>query len=215
MDTKRLAQLQRDLAGQVVLEDRFGSLRTIAGCDVSLRRSRKSTDGAAAIVLMSLPDFQETEVAVAPGRVEFPYVPGFLSFRELPLLKEAFSRLSAPPDLMIVDGSGLIHPRRIGLACHVGVELDVPTIGCAKSLLCGKYEEFPLKRGRRSPVVHDGETLGYAVCTRDGVKPVFISPGHRVGFESAVEIILQATPRYRLPEPVRLAHKHSRQALTL
>jgi deoxyribonuclease V len=213
MDIKALAATQRELARRVIADDRFGELHRIGGCDVSLRKSRKSTDGAATIAVARYPDLEVLEIATVRGRVDFPYLPGFLSFRELPLLAEAFAQLHQVPDLLICDGQGLAHPRRFGLACHAGIELGVPTIGCAKSLLCGEFKPFPLRRGRRAPLVHDGETVGYTVCTRDGVKPVYVSPGHRVSPETAVAVVLQCARRYRLPEPIRLAHAESRRTI--
>ena len=213
MSVSHLAEKQREMARQVVLSGRFGEIRRVGGCDVSLCKSRRSADGAAAVVVMTFPDLEVIEVAVVRGRVEFPYVPGFLSFRELPLVTDAFARLSGRPDVLILDGQGLAHPRRFGLACHAGVELDLPTIGCAKSLLCGEFEPFELRRGNRVPLLLNSETVGYALCTRDRVKPIFVSPGHRISHETAVEIVLRCATRYRLPDPIRLAHVESRRAL--
>ena len=180
MGVSELAEKQRQMARRVVLTDKFGKIRRVGGCDVSLRRSRRSADGAAAVVVMTYPTLEVVEIVTVRGRVEFPYIPGFLSFRELPLVAKAFARLGEPPDLLILDGQGLAHPRRFGLACHAGVELGLPTIGCAKSLLCGKFEPFDLCRGERSPLLLDGEKVGYALCTRNRVRPVFVSPGHRI-----------------------------------
>ncbi len=213
IDTTSLAAQQRRLARGVILADQFGALRRIGGCDVSLRKSRKTADGAACIAVFSFPEMTLLEIAAVRGRVEFPYIPGFLSFRELPLLTEAFSRLRKPPDLLLLDGQGLAHPRRFGLACHAGVALGIPAIGCAKSLLCGQWKPFDLRRGARSPLTLDGETVGYAVCTRDGVKPLFVSPGHRVSRDTAVEVVLRCATCFRLPEPIRCAHAESRKAL--
>lgn len=214
MSASGLAEKQLEMARRVIVSDRHGEIRRVGGCDVSLRRSRRSADGAAAVVVMTYPALEVIEVATVQGRIEFPYIPGFLSFRELPLVAEAFARLSEPPDLLILDGQGLAHPRRFGLACHAGVELGLPTIGCAKSLLCGEFKPFELRRGKRSPLLLDGEKVGYALCSRDRVKPIFVSPGHRISHETAVEIVLRCAPRYRLPEPTRLAHTESRRALS-
>jgi deoxyribonuclease V len=208
-----LIQKQREMARQVILADRFGEIRCVGGCDVALRRSRRAADGAASVVVMTYPSLEVMDAASVRGRVEFPYVPGLLSFRELPLLTEAFAQLRVRPDVLILDGQGFAHPRRFGLACHAGIVLDVPTIGCAKSRLCGEFKLFALRRGKRSPLLLDGEKVGYVVCTRDAVKPVFVSPGHRVSFATAVEIIVRCAPRYRLPEPIRLAHIESHRAL--
>jgi len=206
--------MQHEMAARVVAADDFGEICFVAGCDVSLRRSRKSSDGVAAVVVMRWPDLELVEVASVLGRVEFPYVPGFLSFRELPLLAEAFRHLRQKPDVLIADAQGLAHPRRFGLACHAGLELGLPTIGCAKSKLCGEFEPFALERGNRSPLLLDGQKVGYVLCTRAGVKPVFVSPGHRISAETAVDVVLACAPRYRLPEPVRLAHIESRRLVS-
>lgn len=213
MDISSLAETQRKMAELVSVADRFGRIRLVGGCDVSLKRSRRSADGSAAVVIMTFPSLELVEVATACGRVEFPYIPGLLSFRELPLLKKAFMKLKHRPDLLILDGQGLAHPRRFGIACHAGVELDIATVGCAKSLLCGEFAPLELRRGQRSPILLEGQKVGYALCTRNGVRPVFVSPGHRVSHETAVEIVLKCAPRYRLPEPIRLAHSESRKAV--
>ncbi len=213
MKVAHLAERQRELARRVILADRFAEIRSVGGCDVSLQRSRRSTDGAATIAVFSYPQIEPIEIATDLGRVEFPYVPGFLAFREFPLLAKAYKRLKRRPDLLIFDGHGLAHPRRFGIACYAGLKLDLPAIGCAKSLLCGEFAPFRLRRGGRSPLILEGETVGYAVCTRDGIKPVFVSPGHRVGFDTAVEIVLRCATRYRVPEPIRMAHMESRRAI--
>jgi deoxyribonuclease V len=208
-----LIEKQREMAGQVVLADRMGKIHHVAGCDVSLRRSRREADGAATIVVMTYPALEVVETASVRGHVDFPYVPGLLSFRELPLIRKAFAQVKTRPEVLIFDGHGLAHPRRFGIACHAGMALGVATIGCAKSRLCGEFEPFDWRRGKRSPLLLEGEKVGYAVCTREGVKPVFVSPGHCVSFATAVEIVLACAPRYRLPEPIRLAHIESRRAL--
>jgi len=213
MEVTGFAEIQLQLARHVILTDQFDKIRRVGGCDVSLRKSRRSTDGAAAIAVFSYPEMELLEVSAVPGCVEFPYVPGYLSFRELPLLTEAFTRLKERPDLLILDGHGLAHPRRFGVACHAGVALDIPTIGCAKSLFVGEFKPFKLLRGKRSPLLLDNEKVGYALCTQDGVKPIFVSPGHRISFPTAVEIVLRCAPHYRLPEPTRLAHMESRRAI--
>ncbi|MBM3334868.1 endonuclease V [Candidatus Sumerlaeota bacterium] len=213
LDISRLAEKQRQMARQVILADGFGEIRWVGGCDVSLRRSRRSSEGAATVTVFSFTTIESIEAATVRGRVEFPYVPGFLAFREFPLVARAFARLKTQPDVLILDGHGLAHPRRFGLACYAGLELDIPTIGCAKSLLCGEFEPFELRRGNRSPILLDSETVGFAVCTRDGVKPLFVSLGHKITLETAVEIVLRCAVRYRQPEPTRLAHAQSRRAI--
>ena len=138
----------------------------------------------------------------------FPYVPGYLTFREAPAVEAAFSRLARRPDLLLVDGHGWAHPRRFGIACHLGLWLDLPTVGCAKSRLCGTYAEPGPERGARSPLVDRGEVVGAVVRTRPRVKPLFVSPGHRCDLEGAVALVLATSAKYRLPIPARLAHAY-------
>jgi deoxyribonuclease V len=151
------------------------------------------------------------EVAGAKTALAMPYIPGLLSFREIPLLLEAWRQLTLKPDLLMVDGQGIAHPRRLGIAAHLGVYLDMPAIGCAKSILVGHHEPLPPERGSRAPLVHRGETVGYAVRTKDKVNPVFVSCGHRVSQETAVRWVLECARGYRLPEPTRQAHLASNQ----
>jgi deoxyribonuclease V len=148
------------------------------------------------------------EQVVARAQVRFPYVPGLLSFREIPVLLPCFERLRTPPDLVIVDGQGIAHPRRLGLAAHLGLLLDLPSIGCAKSRLTGHPAgELAPERGARVPLVDRGETVGYALRTRAGTSPVFVSTGHRIGLDEAAAWVLACATRFRLPEPTRLAHQ--------
>ncbi len=196
--------LQVDLAGRVRCVDDFPAPRLIAGVDVST--TRDSDDGFAAIVVLAWPDLTIVEVAESRMRLPMPYIPGLLSFREVPLALDAYSRLKAIPDLLIVDGQGRAHPRRFGVACHLGVLLDKPTIGCAKSILVGKHEPLPPERGNTAPLIHRDEVVGYAVRTKNKVNPVFVSCGHRVSPETAVRWVLDCARGYRLPEPTRQAH---------
>lgn len=179
-------------------------VRLIVGADLAYRG-----DGRwawAAVVVVNLPDGRVVESATAAGPPPFPYVPGYLSFREGPLLLAAFKRLRTRPDLCLFDGQGLAHPRRFGLACHMGVLLDLPSVGCAKSLLVGEYDEPGLKRGAWSPLRLDGKQVGAVLRTRSGVRPLFVSPGHRIGVREAVRWVL-ACSRFRVPEPIRLAEQ--------
>jgi deoxyribonuclease V len=148
---------------------------------------------------------------VVDERVPFPYIPGLLSFREIPPLLSAWKRLRTRPDAIIVDGQGIAHPRRLGIASHLGLVLDVPTIGCAKSRLCGEHEEPAPERGSWTPLIHKDERIGAALRTRDGCNVVYVSTGHRVGLKSAISVVLAWAPRYRLPEPQRLADQLTRQ----
>jgi deoxyribonuclease V len=179
-------------------------VRTIAGVDVSMNRF--SPEGFAAIVVLSVPDLRVIEVAGARTKLAMPYIPGLLSFREIPLLLEAWQRLETQPDLLMVDGHGIAHPRRLGIAAHLGVYLDVPAIGCAKSILSGKHGPLAPERGAKAPLIHRDEVIGYALRTKNKVNPVFVSCGHRVSQETAVRWVLECTRGYRLPEPTRQAH---------
>ena len=184
--------------------DRIGRVRRIAGVDVDPGRRR------AAVAVLDARTLALLEVATAEGALDLPYLPGFLAFRELPLIRRAFRRLSLRPDLVIVDGMGLIHPRRFGLACHVGVALGVPSIGCGKTPYIGTWEEPAAARGSTSPVLDAGERIGAAVRTRDGVKAVLVSTGHRVSLATAVRWVLRTAVSARLPEPIRAAHRAAR-----
>ena len=158
------------------------------------------------MVLFSWPALEVVDVAVAVRDVDFPYIPGLLSFREIPALLAAYARLSARPDLIFCDGQGIAHPRRFGLASHLGVILDTPTIGCAKSVLVGEFKEPGASKGSYTPMHSENDRVGYALRTRDNVRPIYVSPGHLVDAETAVELTLNATRGYRLPEPTRAAH---------
>ena len=201
--------MQRRFAGQVVTSGGPdpAAVRLVAGVDISVG-PRGSNAGRAAVVVLAWPSLVPVEQAIHEGPVPFPYVPGLLSFREMPLILPAFERLRTVPDLILVDGQGVAHPRRFGIAAHLGVWLDRPAIGCAKSRLSG-VPAGPLadERGSRVALQDRGELVGYEVRTRSGVKPLYISPGHRVGYEEAADWVLRLTTRYRLPEPTRLAHQ--------
>jgi deoxyribonuclease V len=179
--------------------------RRVAGVDCSIHRAEKR--GTGAVVVLSYPELEVVEAAVAEAALSFPYVPGLLSFREVPLLREAFRKLRGPVDLLLVDGQGYAHPRRFGLACHLGLLLDVPAIGCAKSRLLGEHAEPARAAGSRSDLVDEGEVIGTVLRTRDGVKPLFVSSGHRIGLAEAEAWVLRCCRGYRLPEPTRLAHQ--------
>jgi len=140
-------------------------------------------------------------------KASFPYIPGFLSFREIPPLLDIFKKISIVPDILFCDGQGIAHPRGFGLASHLGILLDIPAIGCAKSVLVGKYVEPSVTKGSSSPLVYQEQQVGAAVRTRKGVKPVFVSVGHKLCLDDAVKIILQCSPKFRIPEPLRLAHR--------
>jgi deoxyribonuclease V len=200
--------IQRLLREKVSLSDGFHDIKLIAGADTSF-----SLDGEianAVVVVLTFPDLVTIERRYAAKPVTFPYVPGLLSFREGPALLEAFSLLENEPDLIFFDGHGIAHPRRLGIASHIGVILDKPSIGCAKSRLFGHYAEPANEVGAYTPLLAEGnELIGYAVRTRRQVRPIFISPGHKISFESALRISMECAGGYRLPEPVRRAHNFS------
>jgi deoxyribonuclease V len=188
----------------VVTEKRLGSVETVAGVDVGFPDPQTAR---AAVVVLRLTDIEPLDYAVAEAPVAFPYIPGLLSFRETPAVLSALEKLHVWPDLFIFDAQGLAHPRRLGLASHVGLLLNWPSIGCAKSRLTGEYVEPGPERGDWSPLVDGGECIGAVLRTRSGVKPVFVSIGHRVDLETAVRYVLSCAPRYRLPETTRYAHR--------
>ncbi len=202
--------LQDRLRSQVIREDRLGPVGLIAGADAHYRPNSGTT--CAAVALLAYPDLALEATAAAQRPTDFPYLSGLLSFREAPALLEALGRLARPPDLLLVDGQGLAHPRRFGLAGHLGVLADIPTIGVAKTRLVGDYDAPAPERGSWSPLRHRGELVGAALTTRRGTRPVFVSVGHRVCLATAIEYVLACAPRYRLPEPVRQADRLSRAA---
>ncbi len=200
-------RLQQELRGRLILDDRHfpPSLRTIAGADVSYARG--SDRFFAAVVVLAYPSLELLEETSAEDRSAFPYVPGLLSFREGPVVLKAFGKLRHAPDAVLFDGQGIAHPRGIGLASHLGLFLNLPAIGCAKTRLFGRHGDVGPAKGNRAEIQADGAVIGAALRTRDRVKPVYISPGHRVGLETAIEVALACCRGYRLPEPVRLAHR--------
>ena len=210
---KEAIAIQRELASQVVRPDGRPSGRQgeparvarIAGVDISVDRTRAV--GTGAVVVCSYPGLDVVEVAVEEAPLSFPYVPGLLSFREAPVLRAAFRRISGAIDLLLVDGQGLAHPRRFGLACHLGLLLDLPAIGCAKSRLLGEHAAPERDAGSRTDLVDRGELIGSVLRTRSGVKPLFVSIGHRIGLSEAEAWVLRCCRGYRLPEPTRLAHQ--------
>lgn len=200
--------LQERLRERVVTEDRFDGVRVIAGLDAHYAPCQGLVWGAAAAMILPNLWLQESALAAVP--MTFPYIPGLLSFREAPALLAALGLLSLRPDLLLVDGQGLAHPRRFGLACHVGVLADLPAIGVAKSRLIGSYEDPAPERGSSAPLVVQGDVVGRVVRTRTRTRPLFVSTGHRLCLETAVNWVLRCVGRYRLPEPIRAADRLSR-----
>jgi deoxyribonuclease V len=197
--------LQERLRGRVIARDRLGTIRHVAGVDVGFE-----DDGAvtrAAVVVLGFPALEPVDEAVAREPTRFPYVPGYLSFREIPAVLTALARLRVAPDLILCDGQGFAHPRRFGLACHLGVLLDIPTIGVAKSRLIGEPQaRLAAKKGSWVALKDGGETIGAVLRTRSGVKPVYVSVGHRVSLDTVIEYVLACCTKYRLPETTRAAH---------
>jgi deoxyribonuclease V len=199
--------MQQRLRGEVIAEDRLGLVRVIGGVDTWSEPADERIWAAA--VALRLSDLELQESAVVCRRVAVPYVPGFLSLREAPAALAALERLRTRPDLLLVDGQGLAHPRRFGLACHVGLLAALPTIGVAKSRLLGHYESPVADRGAWTPLVDDGETVGAVLRTRSHARPLFVSVGHRISLRTAVDYVLRCAPTFRLPEPIRLADRLS------
>jgi deoxyribonuclease V len=198
--------LQLELRERLVLEPPPGlAVRRVGGADISMDRG--SDRGFGGIVVLDAETLAPVERAGVESPLLFPYVPGLLSFRELPVLEAAWAGLSVRPDVLVFDGQGTAHPRRFGLACHGGLLFDVPSIGCAKSILVGRHGELGVERGSTAPLLHRGEVVGMAVRTRAGVNPLYVSPGHRMDLETAVRIVLALAPRYREPETTRHAHR--------
>lgn len=204
VDTRQAQAIQRELAGQVSRQGHTISPRLVAGIDVSV--SRFGNTATAAIVVIDYPGLEIVEVQRARGTPGLPYVPGLLSFREAPLVLAACEQLDSTPDLILVDGQGIAHPRRLGLAAHLGLLLDTPTVGCAKSRLCGEYDEPGNEAGSYAELWDNGEVIGVVLRTKTGVKPVYVSIGHKIDLASAVHWTRALCRGYRLPEPTRLAH---------
>jgi deoxyribonuclease V len=197
-------ELQRRLAGQVVVDTPLAGCELIAGADISY--NKYSSTVYAGVVVLRAADLTLVERKGVVAESPFPYVPGLLSFREAPVVLKAFTLLTARPDAVMCDGQGLAHPRRFGLACHLGLWLDLPCFGCAKSRLVGTFEPPGEEAGAASPLTYRGEVVGSVVRTKKRTNPVFVSPGHRIDRESAVRLTMAACRGYRIPEPTRQAH---------
>lgn len=179
------------------------AVRLVAGTDVAI----KDDIAHAVVVVATFPDYRLVETARGQARVTLPNVPPMTSFREGPALLAAFAALEHVPDVVLFDGAGIAHPQRFGTACHIGLFLDTPTVGCGKTRLCGRFALLPEEKGAKAPLTEDGETIGMALRTRTRMNPMFISPGHRADLDSAVALVMRTTEKYRLPEPIRMAQK--------
>jgi deoxyribonuclease V len=207
LSPKEAIALQKELREQVSLVPLKKKPKLIGGCDVSMNRFAK--EGFAGFVTLSYPDLTLLDHSVVKENIRFPYIPGLLSFREIPMLLHAWKKLKTKPEVIVVDGVGIAHPRRLGIATHLGLVLGVPTIGCAKSVLTGTYKEPGAKPGSVSYMYdpkNPKEVIGAAVRTKKNVKPVFVSPGHLITLEESIEIVLNSVRKHRLPEETRLAH---------
>jgi deoxyribonuclease V len=198
-------EIQQSLRQAIITEDDFGTVQFVAGIDVGFEDQGATT--RAAVAVLSYPDLKFCDHAIARRPTTFPYIPGFLSFREVPAVLDALETLKTLPDLLLCDGQGIAHPRRFGIACHLGILTNLPAIGVAKSRLVGKFGEVPDERGAWVPLTHKGETIGAVLRTRPGTKPLYISSGHRIGLDSAIAYVMGCTTKYRLPETTRHAHK--------
>ncbi len=196
-------EVQKALRSRIVTTDDFGPVRTVAGVDTGY----EGDVARAAVVVLEFPSLAPVDYAVGRRPAPFPYVPGYLSFREVPAVLAAFEALRTKPDLLLCDGQGIAHPRRLGIATHLGVLLDLPSVGCAKSRLCGRSGPVPDARGAHVPLVDRGEVVGAVLRSREGTQPLYVSPGHRVSVATAVHFVMACTTRYRLPETTRAADK--------
>jgi len=200
---KQAREIQESLRGRVETCDSLGRVRRVAGTDVAFEKGKTIT--RAAVALLSFPSLELVEYKIARRPTSFPYVPGLLSFREIPAIIDALEKLDGRPDLVLCDGQGIAHPRRFGLACHLGVLTGLPTIGVAKSRLIGEHAALGEKKGSWVPLMHRGEVIGAVLRTRTGVRPLYISAGHRVTLETAIDYVMGCLTRYRLPETTRWA----------
>lgn len=201
--------IQHQWRERVIREDHLGEIRTVAGVDVGFEDAGRVA--RAAVVVLDFSALEPRQKVLARKVVTFPYIPGLLSFREMPVILEALAQLSEWPDVLLVDGQGIAHPRRLGIASHLGVWCDIPTVGVAKSRLVGQHAPVEDRPGAWQPLYDQGEVVGAALRTRSGVKPVYVSIGHRVSLETALDLVMRCARGFRLPEPLRLAHQFASQ----
>ena len=205
--------LQASLAKQVITHNEFNSIDTVAGVDVAYHEQSNQVVGAISVLDSNTLELLEAQVSIE--KISFPYVPGLFSFRELPPLLNAFEKLTIKPDLIVCDGQGIAHPRRFGLACHLGVALNLPTIGCAKTKLIGDFLPVEQTRGQMSDLLINEGVVGKVLRTQHNVKPVFVSIGHKISLDTAVDWVLKLSPKYRLPETTRQADQLVNKTLKL
>jgi deoxyribonuclease V len=197
--------IQQQLRSQVITTDQLNSVQWVAGVDVGFLQN--DTISQAAVVVLSFPDLKLQEYAISHRQTTFPYIPGFLSFREVPVVLDALTKLTIIPDLILCDGQGIAHPKRFGLACHLGLLTDLPTIGVAKSRFIGTHEELPPEKGSWQPLMDRSEIIGAVVRSRTNVKPIYVSIGHKISLETAIDFVFRCLSQYRLPETTRLADR--------
>jgi len=205
---RQAMRLQESLRERVELEDRFADIHYVAGADMAFDPATEVAFSG--VIVYRFPGLEEVERRMARRKLRFPYVPGLLSFRECPILLAAFARLRTEPDLILIDGHGRAHPRRFGIACHIGILFDKPTIGCAKSRLVGEHEEPGERAGATAPLMLEGERLGMVLRTRDHVRPIYVTTGHRVSLNTAVGLVNQCVDGFRIPKPTREADHYVR-----
>ena len=204
-------QIQEALKDQIILKKPFSKVRTMGGGDVAYSKNENRLFGA--IVVLSFPDMEILDMATADGKIPFPYIPNLLSFREGPILIQIFEKLRVKPDIMVYDGQGIAHPRRFGLASHLGLWFDLPSIGCAKTPLLEGFISPGASKGSFELIRKEGKEVGVVLRTKDNVKPLFISPGHRIDITTSIQLILESCQGFRFPEPLRKAHHATRNML--
>jgi deoxyribonuclease V len=204
LSAREAVELQRQLRDRVKIVPLERRVETIAGADISFNKD--SPIVYAGIVVLRIETMEVIEESGVISETNFPYVPGLLTFREAPAMLEAWAKLKIEPDALMIDGHGIAHPRRFGIASHIGLLVNRPTFGCGKSVLAGKYTEPPSERGNWTPLMHDGEMVGAALRTKKRVQPIFVSPGHLIDLDDAIALTLATDGGYRQPEPTRLAH---------
>jgi deoxyribonuclease V len=198
-------KLQKKLRNKIVLQELGTEVELVAGADISFNRG--SDVMHAAIVVLRMSDLQPVARSLVSDETSFPYIPGLLAFRELPVLWKAWQQLQLKPDVLIMDGHGLAHPRRMGIATHFGIEIDWPTMGCAKNILTGSHDKLSTQKGTSVALMDEDEQVGFALRSRTNVNPVYISPGHKLSFEDTYTIAMQTLTKYKLPQTTRLAHE--------
>jgi deoxyribonuclease V len=212
VDYKKAVEIQERLKKSIILKGSAKNCKLIAGADVSYTKG--SEIFYASVVVFNLQTMERVEEVTASGKVDFPYIPGLLSFRESPILLKAFAKIKSEPDVIILDAQGIAHPRGIGLASHIGLLLDKSSIGCAKTRLIGEYNEVGEEAGCHSQLTVKDKIVGAVLRTRKNVKPVFVSPGHKIDLKTSIALILKTCRGYRLPEPVRQAHNLVKRTAT-